>query len=191
MSYLRDIILCFWSVWLLSLSHKDVFYKSRHCCSVPGYYSSLICCASKSPGVSSALKYYHVRADVAHRAALRSHQVDLAVPAQLLSPGLDSTGRHNKKIGAKRWLHMQGSWQWRFCLKWTSLVRRQRYTVCQNRHFTKHHQRTHDTLMCVLYTAKSDSSVCKTVRFTLWWTVWPVSVETDLFFHYTHAQLPA
>lgn len=36
-----------------------------------------------SPAASSALKYYHVRADVARRATLLSHQVDLAVPASL------------------------------------------------------------------------------------------------------------
>lgn len=60
---------------------KAAEYKTDS--AVPGGSSSFMCCGSESPGVSSALKYSHVRTHVAHKASLLSHQVDLAVPAPL------------------------------------------------------------------------------------------------------------
>lgn len=65
--------------------------------------------SSKSPAAVGALKYYHVGAVVAGRDALLLHQVDLTSASPARHPGLHFAGRHNKEIGAKRWLHVQSS----------------------------------------------------------------------------------
>lgn len=96
-----------------------------------------------------------------------------------LCPGLDLAGRHNKEIGAKRWLHVQSSWH-RRCSVWSEPVwSDDRGTEW---YFTKH-SREHMTHSCLYCTQRGVASVCEFLFHFMVNSV--VSLTLKIWYHYS------